>query len=140
MLAPYFEGATETVIIIPKKNGKTTLLGALALWHLLTVEDAACFIAAAARDQATILYDQCCGFVRRAGDLEARGQAGAADPAGRHSRARSAVGGKLRVLASDADTADGVLPTLALCDELHRHKRADFYGLFRDGLGPRDGR
>jgi phage terminase large subunit-like protein len=43
------------------------------------------------------------------------------------------------VLAADADTADGVIPTLALVDELHRHKSADLYGVFRDGLGPRDG-
>lgn len=37
-------------------------------------------------------------------------------------------------------TADGVIPTLALVDELHRHKSADLYGIFRDGLGPRQGR
>ena len=40
----------------------------------------------------------------------------------------------------DVDTADGVIPTLALVDELHRHKTADLYGVFRDGLGPRGGR
>ena len=48
--------------------------------------------------------------------------------------------GRVRVLASDVDTADGVIPTLALVDELHRHKSADLYGVFRDGLGPRGGR
>jgi hypothetical protein len=45
----------------------------------------------------------------------------------------------VRVLASDEDTADGVIPTLAIVDELHRHSSA-LYGVFRDGLGPRDGR
>jgi phage terminase large subunit-like protein len=44
------------------------------------------------------------------------------------------------VLAADVDTADGVIPTLALVDELHRHKSAGLYGIFRDGLGPRRGR
>ena len=29
--------------------------------------------------------------------------------------------GRIRVLAADADTADGVIPTLAIVDELHRH-------------------
>ena len=48
--------------------------------------------------------------------------------------------GRIRVLAADVDTADGVIPTLALVDELHRHKSAGLYGIFRDGLGPRAGR
>jgi Phage Terminase len=39
------------------------------------------------------------------------------------------------VLASDEDTADGVIPTLAIVDELHRHKSSALYGVFRDGLG-----
>jgi phage terminase large subunit-like protein len=33
-----------------------------------------------------------------------------------------------------------VIPTLALVDELHRHKSGGLYGVFRDGLGPRQGR
>ena len=37
------------------------------------------------------------------------------------------------------DTADGVIPTLALVDEMHRHKSAALYGVFRDSLGARDG-
>lgn len=32
-----------------------------------------------------------------------------------------------------------MIPTLALVDELHRHKSAGLYGVFRDGLGPRQG-
>jgi phage terminase large subunit-like protein len=47
--------------------------------------------------------------------------------------------GFLRVMASDVDTADGVIPTLAIVDELHRHKSTDLMGVFRDGLGPREG-
>ena len=44
------------------------------------------------------------------------------------------------MLAADEATADGVIPTLALVDELHRHRSAGLYGVFRDGLGPRTGR
>ncbi len=47
--------------------------------------------------------------------------------------------GRIRVMASDEKTADGVIPTLALVDELHRHRSADLYGVFRHGLGPRQG-
>src|SRR5262245_9732353 len=64
-VADYFAGAKETLILLPKKNGKSTLLAALALFHLVTKHDAECVVAAASRDQATILYDQAAGFVRR---------------------------------------------------------------------------
>ena len=77
IVADYFAGATETLMLISKKNGKTTLLAALALFHLLTTQDAECVVAAASRDQATILYDQAVGFVRRTPALRAA-RAGAA--------------------------------------------------------------
>jgi phage terminase large subunit-like protein len=133
MLKAYFEGAIETVIIVPKKNGKTTLLGALALYHLETVTDAECVIGASSRDQATILFNQAAGLVRRAG-LEST-----FDVKGGYREIRYGSG-RIRVLAADANTADGVIPTLALVDELHRHPSAELYGVFRDGLGPRGGR
>lgn len=53
ILADYFAGARETLILLPKKNGKTALLAALALYHLLTVDDAECVVGAASKDQAT---------------------------------------------------------------------------------------
>jgi phage terminase large subunit-like protein len=135
-LADYFSGCRETVILLPKKNGKTTLLAALALFHLMTTPDAECVVAAASREQAMILYDAAAGFVRRSRGLELhfKLQAG-------YRMIRSLDdGGRIRVLAADVDTADGVRPTLALLDELHRHRSAALYGVFRDGLGPRFGR
>jgi phage terminase large subunit-like protein len=134
MLADYFEGARETLILIPKKNGKTTLLAALALYHLLHTRDAACFVGAHSKDQATILYRQAGMLVERSGlEDRARVQKGY-----RHIESRS-DSGAIRVLAADESTADGVIPTLALVDELHRHKTDGLYGVFRDGLGPRNG-
>ena len=136
MLADYFAGATESLILISKKNGKSTLLAAIALHHLMTTPSAECVIAAASRDQATILYDQAAGFVRRTEALHAR-----LDVKRGYREIRRRNGpGRIRVLASDVDTADGVIPTLAMVDELHRHRSADLYGVFRDGLGPRGGR
>jgi phage terminase large subunit-like protein len=135
LLGDYFAGVRETLVLLSKKNGKTTLLSALALFHLLLVDDAECVIAAASRDQATILYDQAGGFVRRTPQLRERVIAKRG-----YREIRSLSGfGRIRVLAADVDTADGVIPTLALVDELHRHKSAALYGVFRDGLGPRNG-
>jgi hypothetical protein len=39
--------------------------------------------------------------------------------------------GRARVLASDEDTADGQLPTLAVVDELHRHRTMGLYTTLR---------
>ena len=125
MLADFFDGVRETLILIPKKNSKTTTLAALAIYHLLSAPDAAGYVAAASREQATILYDAACGFVARSSALRAqlvvrRG----------YRELWTADGtGKLKVLAADVDTADGVLPTLALVDELHRHRSGDLYGV-----------
>jgi phage terminase large subunit-like protein len=136
MLADYFAGAAETLILLPKKNGKSTLLAALALYHLVTTPDAECVVGAASRDQATILYDQAAGFVRRSEGLLKR----VSVKRGYREIQATRDAGRIRVLAADVDTADGVIPTLALVDELHRHKSAGLYGVFRDGLGPRAGR
>jgi hypothetical protein len=135
VLLDYFAGARETLILLPKKNGKTTLLAALALFHLLTVDDAECVVGARSRDQAGILYDQAAGFVRRSPGLQARLLVRRGY---REIRSRR-DSGRIRVLAADVDTADGVIPTLAMVDELGRAKSAELYGIFRDGLGPRDG-
>ncbi len=134
MLTDYFDGTRETLILIPKKNGKTTLLAALALYHLLTTRDASCVIGAASRDQATILYDQATGLIERSGLYALfNSQKGYRRIDAKWDR------GRIRVLAADENTADGVIPTLALVDELHRHKSDGLYGVFRDGLGPRQG-
>jgi phage terminase large subunit-like protein len=134
MFGDYFDGVTETLILIPKKNGKTTSLAALALHHLLVTPDAECVIAAASRDQAQILLNQARGFVRRSSlsrymTVKQREIVSLRDD------------GRVRVMASDSETADGVIPTLAIVDELHRHKdKGAMYGVFHDGLGPRAGR
>lgn len=41
---------------------------------------------------------------------------------------------RMVVLAADADTADGAIPTLALVDELHRHRSMELYEILRKGL------
>lgn len=136
VLLDYFAGVTETLALVSKKNGKTTLLAALSLFHLMRRQDAECVIGAASRDQASIIYEQACGFVRRSPGLQTRMvlKRGYREIRGKYDDAS-----RVRVMAADVDTADGVIPTLALVDELHRHKDAGLYGVFRDGLGPREG-
>lgn len=145
VLQEYFEGVRETLILLPKKNGKSTLLAALALHHLVTTDNALCPIAAASREQAMWIFDQARGFVQRSEELQGqvRVMRGYREIRRRHPddpRNPKEMFGLLKILAADEDTADGVIPTLALVDELHRHKKSELYAVFRDGLGPRQGR
>lgn len=132
-LADYFDGARELVVIAPKKQGKSSILAALSLWHLLSVGFAEVVIVAASRDQAGILLRQVIGFIRRSPALTQRLQVK------QREIVHEAAGGRIRILASDSDTVDGQLCTLAVVDELHRHRSAELYGILRDGLGPRGG-
>jgi hypothetical protein len=65
LLADYFAGARELVVILSKKNGKTSLFAALALWHVITVPFADVAILAASRDQAGKLLQQLTGYIKR---------------------------------------------------------------------------
>lgn len=146
ILRGYFEGVTEVLVLLPKKNGKTTLLAALALYHLIYTANANCYIAASAKDQARILYEQATGFVERkdaAGELvpgaRALQQRVLLRKGTKEIRSRVDTG-FVRVVSGDKDTVDGVIVTLALVDELHRHKDGGaLYGVLADGVGPRDG-
>jgi phage terminase large subunit-like protein len=136
MLADYFAGIRETVIIIPKKNAKSTTLAALAVFHLITTHDAECVIAAASRDQATLIYDMARGFVRRTPALAEL----VTVRRGYRELRRVGDDGRIRVLVASVDTADGALPTLALVDELHRHPSGELYEILNSGLAGRGGR
>jgi phage terminase large subunit-like protein len=134
MLADHFAGAVELLLLLPKKNTKTTSLAELGLYALLSSADADIPVVATSRDQATLLLDEAIGFVRRTPYLERhvdikRGY--------RELRSRR-DGGRLRVLAADVDTADGITPwPLALVDELHRARSAELYAVLRAGLEAR---
>jgi len=135
VLLDHFDGVQETVVLLPKGNGKTTLFASVSIWHLLTTADARCYIAAASRDQATLMFQHALGFVQR---QPALAELITVRPGYRELR-RKADSGFVKVLASDSNTSDGVAPSLALVDELHRHKTPDLYAVFRDGLGKRNG-
>ncbi len=134
LLADYFNGTRQTVAIVPKKNGKTTLVAALALYHLWYTENADGIIVAAARDQAQKILDQARMFVRSSDELTTRLKVM------QRTITRPDQNGKIEVRASDVDKVDGVLPTLAIIDELHRHRTAELYGVISDGLVARGGK
>lgn len=133
MLADHFAGAVESLYLLPKKNIKTTSLAELGLFALISVDDAEIPVVATSREQATLMLDEAIGFVRRTPGLERH-----IDVKRGYRELRNLHGGRLRVLAADVDTADGITPwPLALVDELHRARSAELYGILRAGLEAR---
>lgn len=140
----HFGPAIEEVVIIPKKNYKTTSLAALALYHLSVTAEPEVPVVAASAKQAGVMYRQALKIVKGNGEKLAGKEryrlAGVEYEVREGSRTIRANGGQMYVMAADSDTADGVIPTLALVDELHRHRNADTYGVLSDGLDARDAR
>lgn len=137
ILEPYFSGTPETLVISAKKSGKSSLCSALSLHHLLTTPAADVLVVAASREQAALVTEQCAGLVRRSGLASRIRVLGV----GRELRGLGAYAGRrIKVLPADPRTADGVRPTLAIIDELHRHPTSELYSVIRDGLPALGGR
>jgi phage terminase large subunit-like protein len=116
----------ECVVLLPRGQGKTTLLAAIALHHLITVEGAAVYCAASSREQARILFEAASAFARVLDHpnivdrhLELRY---CPDPSVPRVFSRH-----LRVLAADAPRLHGLTPSLAIVDELHAHASDEVY-------------
>ena len=116
----------EFVALLPRGNGKSTLLAAIGIHHLLTVPNAAVYVAASSREQARIIYEIAAAFVR---------QLDHPNLVVRHHEIRycedpdvaKVFSRHLRVLAADAPRLHGLTPSLCLVDELHAHASDDVY-------------
>jgi phage terminase large subunit-like protein len=121
-----FADQSELLCLLPRGQGKSRLIGHLAVYHLLTVERAAAYIAAASRDQARVVYE----YARDA----ARHESVADEIVVRHLELRGPGGSFLRVLASGAALLHGLTPSLSIVDELHAFATPDVYVALRTAL------
>ena len=136
ILDDIFAGFREVWAIIPEGNAKSTFFGGVALYHADHTRSPWVPIGAASRDQAEILFGQAGGFVYRSPKLQERFRV----YEGYRKITNKVTGGRgIKVYAADAGTGDGVIPTLALIDEPHRHKDMSLYRLWKGKLGKRGG-
>lgn len=107
---------SDIVLVVPRKNAKTTALGALSIYRLLTTDGNPEILLAASSDvQAGKLFDTCATFVRKNPWLSDR------------IRVRDHVGqlvrsdgfGKVLRMTSNWRAGHGFNPSLVICDELH---------------------
>jgi phage terminase large subunit-like protein len=140
-VADLFSGVGQAWLVVPEANGKTTLMAGLALYFLeFSEQPAEIPIAAASRDQALHLYGQAEGFVLRSEQLYEQVPSQLQQRKGKlklivprfmpqsgNREIRHFRGGRIKVFAADERTGDGVLFTLAIIDELHRHRDLRLY-------------
>jgi phage terminase large subunit-like protein len=151
-LEDVFSGFPECWLVVPEGNGKTTLMAALALYHCEFRPMASVPVAASSREQAEIMYRQAEGFVLRSPRLHepvvsaiqlAKGKRKTEVPRflplEGHRRINHFEGGRIQVFAADDRTGDGVIPTLGLLDELHRHRNLGLYRTWAGKLLKRGG-
>ncbi len=134
-LEDYFQGVPENWFIVPEGNTKTTSLGGLTVYLNEFRSCASIPWAASSRDQAEIGYRQAEGFVIRSPRLRSfmKCQEG-------YRRIKNTLsGGRIQVFAADDKTGDGIIPTDAFLDELHRQKDLRLYRTWRGKLDKRGG-
>lgn len=125
---------SEAVWGLPRKNGKSTSVAAFGLYMACADGEpgAEVYCAAAARQQARIIFDQDRRFVATSPTL-----AGEFVPR-RNWIDHPATGSVLRVISSDAPKQHGLNPSANVIDELHAHESGDLYAALTSAGGARE--
>lgn len=127
----------EALVYVPRKNGKTPFVAALALLVLFCDGEvgAQCYVAAGDREQAGLLFRQARGMVEQDPALDARCRIyGGASGGGQGRSIVRPDGSYLRVISADADTKHGGNTHLAIVDELHVQPNRDLVDVLRTSM------
>lgn len=124
----------EVLIVIGRKNGKTTLCAAICFDLLLNTEEYSpeIYNAATSKDQSNKCFNACLTMLETSKSLK------------KHARKRvsdifcDANRGFIKSLASNTNALDGLDVQGAVIDELAAHKNRDVYDLIIQAIGSRD--
>lgn len=132
----------ESLIFVPRKNGKTGFAAALAwslsLWYRKS--GSKCYITSAALMQSLEAFNFLDYNVDRMGEKQIRGKKGGLikviDNNNEHSMtAKLSVGSFfIRALAANPDAQDSLNCNIAICDEIHAFKQPKQYNLFKEAM------
>lgn len=124
----------EVVLMVARKNGKSALGSAIALYMLMADGEPGPEIVSAAtkRDQAKIIWSESKRMIKKSPVLS--------------KRARCLVGeivtdyndGSFKPLSSDSNTLDGLNVHCSLIDELHAIEDRNLYDVIIDGMTARE--
>ncbi len=125
----------KALLIVAKKNGKSTLAAGIGLYMLLADGEAGpeVYAAATKRDQAKIIWQEAKRMVRKSPALLKRVRTLVSELASDFND------GSFKPLASDSDTLDGLNVLCALLDEIHQWKNGRaLFDIIADGVTARD--
>jgi phage terminase large subunit-like protein len=122
----------EAFLFIPRKNGKTTLLAALAVYFLFTREQGSeIYVAAATKEQATILFREAHSMINQCKALCKKCKM-------RPSKKEIAYGSSfIKALSSDVRGHAGLNPSIIIADEIAFHKNRELFDILWSGQGQR---
>jgi phage terminase large subunit-like protein len=113
---------------VAKKNGKSTLIAGLTLYHLIADSEptAEVYVNAFDRAQASIVFDESARMIRSSPSLRKRlrvinSQKLILDPV---------TQSKLKANSAETASKDGVSSSCCVFDELHRQAKPDLYEIF----------
>lgn len=120
---------------VPRKNGKSSLAAALALYHLVADNEAGAevYLGAVDRDQASIVFGIAADMVRQHPALSKRLQI--VPSTRRIVDAKSSS--VLRVIASDAAGSHGFNASCVIADEVHAWPSRELWDVLQTSMGAR---
>jgi phage terminase large subunit-like protein len=117
---------------IPKKNGKTTLVAALALYHLVCDPSGGQILCAAAeRKQASLVFNAAKDMVAQSKPLSKVIKIRDSTKEMVHVKKHSTMS----VLSAEAYSKHGLNPSVVIVDELHAHQKRDLWDTLTFGSG-----
>lgn len=123
----------ETLFLVGRKNGKTTLLSAIALYMMIADGEggAECYSVATKKDQASKSFKSACAMRTQSPEIRALVKKRRTD------MYMPSTFSSFEPLSSDSDTLDGLNSHLVIIDELHAIKDRNLYEVMKQSTSSR---
>ena len=123
----------ETLFLVGRKNGKTTLLSAIALYMMIADGEGAaeCYSVATKKDQASKAFKSACAMRTLSPEIKA------IITKRRTDMYMPSTFSSFEPLSSDSDTLDGLNSHLVIIDELHAIKDRNLYEVMKQSTSSR---
>ncbi|AVO01745.1 terminase [Staphylococcus simulans] len=124
---------TESFFYVARKNGKTTMLSAIALYMMIADGEsgAEVYSVASKRDQANILFDQAHEMIKQSPDLSRNIRKRKSDLYFAHNFS------KMQSLGKNSNSLDGLNAHLVVIDELHSIQDRNLYEVMKQSQSAR---
>lgn len=121
----------ETYLQLARKQGKSSIISVLALYHLIADGEAAPFVAclASTREQSRLIFEMCQNYAK------------SLDPKGeyikyyRNYMKMPANNGEVKIFSSDASKLDGLNVSLGIIDEMAVQPDNQLYSKIKTSMG-----